>query len=522
MWSDSSPPPPALAAWRRIEHGFDAAFGATGNPLRQLGALGFLALWLLVASGVYLYVVIDTSVAGAYLSIVDMGRQQPWAGGLLRSLHRYAADALVILLAAHALREFLLRHYRGVRRHAWLTGLPTVLLVFVSAIGGFWLHWDQLGQYSAIATAEWLDALPLLAAPLARNFLVEGAVSDRLFSLVVFVHLGAPLLLLFTLWFHIQRLARPAVWPPRSVGLGLLATLLVLAVLQPVASHPPANLASVPQALRLDWALLFIHPLAELISPAAAWGLVSGVFAVLIGLPFLPQPARAPVAVVDAANCNGCRRCFVDCPFAAVTMAPHPHKQGGRLVKQIAVVDADQCTACGICVGACPSSTPFRSAADLVTGIDLPATPIGVLRRDLQRRLAALQADRPIIVFGCAQGAALAPLVADDVATFSLACTGMLPPSFVEYALRDGAAGVLVVACRPGGCEYRLGEQWTDERLRAAREPHLRAGVVRERLAMAWADAGEPAPLGRALQRLRGRVAALPLPRAQDAGASHG
>ena len=210
----------ALGGWRQAEHGFDAAFGAPSNPLRHLGALGFLSFWLLAASGIYLYAVIDTSASGAYRSIVDLGQQQPWLGGLLRSVHRYAADACVVVMGLHLLREWLHGRYRGVRRHAWLTGVPPVLMVFASAIGGFWLHWDRLGQYSAIATAEWIDALPLLAAPLARNFLSVDAVSDRLFSLFVFVHLGMPLLLLFALWFHVQRLARAAVWPPRRVAVG--------------------------------------------------------------------------------------------------------------------------------------------------------------------------------------------------------------------------------------------------------------------------------------------------------------
>ena len=539
-------PSAALTGWRRIEHAFDAAFGAPLNPLRHLGGLGFLSFWLLAASGIYLYVFLDTSAAGAYRSIVDLSQQQPWLGGLLRSLHRYAADALVLLLALHLLREWLHGHYRGVRRYSWLTGVPPVVLVFASAIGGFWLHWDRLGQYSAIATAEWIDALPLLSAPLARNFLSIDAVSDRLFSFFVFVHLGVPLLLLFALWFHIQRLSRAAVWPPRPVSLGLLGTLLVLAVVAPVASHAPADLATVPQALRLDWMLLFVHPLAEALSPEVAWTLVGGGLLGLFALPFLPQPARAPVAVVDAANCNGCRRCFADCPFAAITMVPHPNHQktpgrppssgspmatkgplhglGGRspqsgslggthaVGKQMAVVDADLCTSCGICVGACPSSTPFRSAAELVTGIDLPSAPIGALRRKMQRGLSSLQAEHPLVVFGCDHGATLSTLAAPDVAAFSLVCTGQLPPSFVEYALRDGAAGVLVSACRPGGCEFRLGTHWTEERLAGLREPHLRAEVPRERVEVAWADAGEHGALPRALDRLRERVQRLPPP----------
>ena len=32
----------AQAGWRRLEHGWDAAFGSAHNPLRNLGALGFM------------------------------------------------------------------------------------------------------------------------------------------------------------------------------------------------------------------------------------------------------------------------------------------------------------------------------------------------------------------------------------------------------------------------------------------------------------------------------------------------
>ncbi len=270
-----------------------------------------------------------------------------------------------------------------------------------------------------------------------------------------------------------------------------------------MASHAPADLATVPQALRLDWILLFIHPLAEAASPQVAWALVLGALALLFALPFLPQPAPAPAAVVDAANCNGCRRCFADCPFAAITMVPHPNQKVG---KQMARVDADLCTGCGICVGACPSSTPFRSAAELVTGIDMPQAPIGALRTRLQQGIAALRVERPLVAFGCDCGAHVEALAGPDVAAFSLTCTGQLPPSFVEYALRDGAAGVLVSACREGGCEFRLGQRWTEERLLGLREPHLRAGVPRERLETVWADNGDESPLAQALERLRERV----------------
>ncbi|MCU0937989.1 MAG: hydrogenase iron-sulfur subunit [Burkholderiaceae bacterium] len=449
-----------LTGWRAVERAFDTAFGSGRNPLRHLGAIGFLAFWLLALSGIVLYVMLDTSVTGAYRSIDELAGQP--LGRLLRGVHRYAADTLVVAMGLHLLREWLAGHERGFRRFSWLTGVPLIAFVFVSAIGGFWLNWDQLGQYSAVATAE----------------------------------------------FHVQRITRAAVLPPRSLAIGVTVVLAALALAVPVVSHPPAELGRVPPELRLDWILLFLHPLTEATSPGVTWALVGGGALALFAAPFLPQPARAPVAVVDAANCNGCRRCFADCPYAAIAMVPHPNQRIGRFLAQ---VDGDLCAGCGICAGACPSSTPFRSTAELVTGIDLPQLTVGDLRRRLKQALAASTAARPLVVFGCDHGARCAVASGADVSAFSLLCAGQLPPSFVEYALRDGAAGVLVAACRDGGCEFRLGDGLTAGRLSGRREPRLRAGVAGERLELVAAGPGDESTLDDALSRLRRRVRSMPL-----------
>ena len=464
-----------------------------------------------------LYAVIDTSVAGAYRSIEQFGRQPWYLGGWLRSLHREAADLFVILMVLHLLREWLHGHYQGFRRFSWLTGVPLIAFAFVSAIGGFWLNWDQLGQYSAIATAELLDALPLFANPLARNFLSNAAVNDRLFSLFVFIHLGVPLLMVFGLWFHIQRITRAAVFPPRPMALAAIASLLALALAWPVTSHPPADLGIVPASLSLDWFLLFLHPLTDATSNAFVWLLVAGAAALLLMMPFVAAPARAPVAVVDAANCNGCRRCFADCPYAAVTMVPHPNQ---KLGKELAQVNADLCASCGICAGACPSSTPFRSVRELVTGIDMPQLSVQALRLRLQQGLAASSAERPIVVFGCDHGAPVQALAGADVVPLNLLCTGMLPPAFVDYALRDGAAGVLVSGCSEGSCEFRLGQRWTAERLAGTREPHLRGSVPPECWDMVWTQTGST--LAESLTALRRRLQAQPAGGALSLETPHG
>ena len=242
----------AQPTWSRLERRLDRWFPPGTNPLLHLGSLACLMLVLLVLSGIYLFVVFDTSATGAYRSIESLAREQPYAGGWLRSLHRYAADAMFLFTIAHLAREWALGRYRHFRRMTWWTGIPLLLFLYWSGIGGFWLNWDQLGQYSALASAELIDALPFLGAGLSRQFIGVEAVSDRLFSLLIFVHIGVALLLVFGLWFHLQRLGWPAVLPPRRLTVGALLVLGLLALLQPVLSHAPADLAHAPKTLAFD------------------------------------------------------------------------------------------------------------------------------------------------------------------------------------------------------------------------------------------------------------------------------
>jgi ferredoxin/coenzyme F420-reducing hydrogenase delta subunit len=476
-----------------LDHRFDASFGAAHNPLKQLGALAFLLLWLLALSGVVLYALLDTSAALAYASIDALSRTAWGAGRALRGLHRYGADAFVLVMLLHLLREWVFGRHGGFRAYAWWTGVLLLPLAYACAINGFWINWDRLGQFSASATAEWLDALPFLGSPLARNFL-QGAVSDRLFSLFVFVHLGLPLLLVFACWAHVQRISSAQVFPRRGLAVGTAAVLLLLALALPVHSQGPADLASAPQRLALDWLLLFLHPLAAAAGAQATWALLAVVLGGLVALPLLSRERAQPVAVVNPSNCNGCGRCADDCPYAAITLVAHPLRHAGV---QLARVDAALCAACGICAGACPSSTPFRKAEALVTGIDLPQAPIAGLRERLQQGLAA---GRRRVVFGCDHGARVAALQSPGVLALSLPCAANLPPSFVEYALRLGAREVVVAGCREGGCAFRLGQRWTEERLRGTREPHLRAHVPASRWRTVWADAGEEARLRDSLE----------------------
>jgi coenzyme F420-reducing hydrogenase delta subunit/ferredoxin len=343
-------------------------------------------------------------------------------------------------------------------------------------------------------------------------------VSDRLFTLLVFLHIGVPLALLLGMFVHIQRVNFADVAPARALGWGTLAALIALSLVKPATSMPPADLASAPQMVPLDWFYLALYPLLYEWSGEGLWMLAVAATIALLALPWVVRGAPVPAARVDPANCNGCGRCFADCPYAAVVMRPRPQ---GRPGQPLAMVLPGLCAGCGICTGACPSSTPFRSGERLATGIDMPQQPIDTVRRALERELLNLargdsacassgESLRRIVVFGCDQGAQVTAVREPGVAAFSLLCIGMLPPAFVEYALRNGADGVLVAACREGECAYRLGERWLRERLSGAREPHLRPSVPRERVRFIGAGVGEEQVLQRELAAMRAALWSLP------------
>ncbi len=318
------------ALFARADHLLDAAFGAALNPLRHLGALAFLCFWVVAATGLWLYAGYDTSLAGAHASVMDFDANRWPAGSLARSLHRYASDALAALTALHLLRELARRHFGGFRTYAWITGGLAAVLLLASGVGGYWLVADDLAYFSLVATMEWFEALPLFAGSLVRNFLPGEPAADRFFSLLVFLHIGIPLAMLAMMWVHIRRLAHAVTNPPARLALPAIATLAALSLAAPAVARPAMDAAAWPARVAIDWFFLFAHPAMAALTPEGLWAVALAALAVLAAMPFASRIPRAPAARVNLDNCNGCARCFADCPYEAVVMVartdgrPHP------------------------------------------------------------------------------------------------------------------------------------------------------------------------------------------------------
>lgn len=461
------------------------AFGSRDNPLHQLGAMTIFFCWIVLVSGIWLLIFFRTSVDGAYESVEYLTHQQWYIGGVMRSLHRYASDAAIVTVVLHVLKEWVFDHHRGQHWFSWVSGIPLLWILLPLGITGYWLVWDTLAQYVALTSAELLDWLPIFTDSMARNFLSDAALSDRFFTLMAFLHLiGLPLVLVFAIWLHVIRISSPRINPPRRLMAGTLMAMVALAAVYPALSQGKADLALAPQSLSLDWYYLLVYPLMKSWSPGMVWLLLVGFSLLLLVAPWLP-PARArPVAQVDLDNCNGCQRCADDCPFGAVMMQP---RSDGKAYEFEAVVDPSLCVSCGICVGACPTATPFRRASALTPGIDMPELTVALLREQLEAATASLHGARRVMVFGCAGSVPLTGLEDHQTAVIRIECMGHLAPPFVDFILSRGLAdGVFLAGCKGGGCNYRLGAEWTAARMNRQRDPQLRRRIDQRRIALGW------------------------------------
>jgi NAD(P)H-flavin reductase/quinol-cytochrome oxidoreductase complex cytochrome b subunit len=280
------------AAFMRAEALFNRAFGDRLNPLYHLGAISYYLFWIVGATGVVLYIFFDTSVAGAWRSVQAVSEGGFGLGSVVRTMHRHATDAMLLTMGIHLVRHFAFDRLRGFRWFSWVTGVVLLWLAYIAGVNGYMLPWDRLAQFVTQASFEWLDALPGFGGRLIRNFIAPEHVNDRLFSLLVFIHIGVPLAMLLLLWVHVQRVPKANTQPPRPIALALTATLVLLAIVAPVASHAPADLRTAPAQLALDWFVLTVYPLIYAWSPRTLWLVVGAATALLLLLPWLP-PRRA-------------------------------------------------------------------------------------------------------------------------------------------------------------------------------------------------------------------------------------
>lgn len=451
-----------------IEGLADRIFTPRYNPFYYLGTICFFFLILILISGVYLFFFYRT--ANPYEALQNITVNQWYLGGIMRSIHRYASDGLILFLILHLFREFMLGRYRQWRWLSWVSGNALLIASIAMGIVGYFLVWDERAQLIAIKTAQLLDDIPLFIEPPPRTFLSIATMSKMLFFVLLLAHIVISLIAMGILTgIHASRNARPTIKPPKAIGAAVLIILLLLSFVAPATNALPADMAKIPVDAPFDWFYLFIYPLSSILPRGVFWFTAVGGVVILFIAPWLGSRSRQPVAQIKSEKCVGCEQCRNDCPYEAIRMIP---RKDGRPYLFQAEVIKNRCAGCGICVGSCGSDGP-----------DLPNRTTVQIKEEITKLLylSKKQNGRPSIVglvceksvrqgeFIDTKNRSLKGMANLNIVTFP--CIGMVNHSIIEYALESGADGVFISGCQTGECHYREGSKWIQMRLRTERAP---------------------------------------------------
>jgi quinol-cytochrome oxidoreductase complex cytochrome b subunit len=127
------------------------------------GGITFLLFLVTVVTGAVLMFHYRPTPFHAHADIVALGQTVPY-GALLRSLHRYAGDGMVIAVFVHMLRVLLTGSYKPPREFNWVLGVFLLLLTLAIAFTGYLLPWDQKGYWATTVATNILASTPLVGA----------------------------------------------------------------------------------------------------------------------------------------------------------------------------------------------------------------------------------------------------------------------------------------------------------------------------------------------------------------------
>jgi coenzyme F420-reducing hydrogenase delta subunit/NAD-dependent dihydropyrimidine dehydrogenase PreA subunit len=488
MTRSPSPHGAAGHALSRLDALLSRIYGSRYNPMYHSGTITVALLIVLLVTGLYLLIFYRTGAP--YESTLRI-TEQVWTGRWIRSLHRFASDAAVVTIVLHAVRMYLQGRSWGRRVLAWVTGGLLLFVFMVCGWTGYVMVWDVQGQVLAVEGARLLDLLPILSEPISRTFVGERPLSSAFFFMNLFLHVALPIGLALLLWMHVARVARPRLLPPRRVTYTVVGALFAVAVLWPVGMAPQADLLRLPQQAPFDLFFTFWIPVSRALPAGVVWLLAVGAGALLLAVPWLTRPAaggRPAPSVVNERLCTGCEQCAHDCPFDAISMHPREDGRAGLVAR----VDPEACVSCGVCAGSC---APMVVGPPLRTGRDQLAR----VREFVARQQPG---GREVIVIGCSAGAGgVAEFEAFDGARIlPVSCAGTVHTSVIEFLVRAGAGGVMVVSCPVHDCRNREGAAWLEARMFGGREAELKPRVDRARVRHVQAGAGERA---RVLQEIR-------------------
>ena len=180
------------------------------------GGMVFILIVFQILTGIFLafYYVPDGSgiPAPAYTS-VNFITNQVYLGWLIRGIHFWAANLLIVMVVLHMARVYWTGSYRAPRELNWMVGIAMMFIVLVFSLTGYLLPWDTKAYWATSVTLQVAGSPPAIGPIDIGSWtksLLQGAsvvgpgTLQRFFAIHVFL-LPAVILLLMYVHFRLIR-----------------------------------------------------------------------------------------------------------------------------------------------------------------------------------------------------------------------------------------------------------------------------------------------------------------------------
>jgi quinol-cytochrome oxidoreductase complex cytochrome b subunit len=267
-----------------------------GNPLYILGGLVWLSWMVVIVSGVILMLWYIPTTTGAYRSIEHITYDIPF-GWLVRGMHKYAADMLIICITLRIYRMYFAGEYKKPGELSWMILFASLVLGMISGITGYLLIWNQRAFWAAktvLTVPTYYDEIPLLGNTglghaITFIFLGGPAVGQATITRFYAIHFGISVVFVILAEVFFYRTRR------RRLNLSPFVIVLVLAFLGWLSFERLtdmgrwANPNRTPLPILSDWYFLALYQLVKYMPPL--WAGIAP--ALLIGygmlVPFLDR-----------------------------------------------------------------------------------------------------------------------------------------------------------------------------------------------------------------------------------------
>ena len=246
------------------------------------GGMTLFLFGIQVATGILLLLYYRPSAEEAYESVQFLMADVQF-GWLIRSIHAWSANLMILALFVHLFSVLLLRAYRRPRELTWMSGVALFGVALAFGFTGYLLPWNELAYFATKVGTEITGAVPGVGHFMLRLLRggdeVTGATLTRFYGIHVAI---LPAVVMAILGLHLYMVQKHGMSVPPSVERqggprptmpfvpdfllrDMVGWLSALAVLAALAALLPAELgkkadpfAPAPIGIKPEWYFMFM------------------------------------------------------------------------------------------------------------------------------------------------------------------------------------------------------------------------------------------------------------------------